>query len=216
VSTLTVSAHDSYGNPLEAGGDLFLAEIVNPVSARTIIIPTDDGDGNYTVSFASGLAGLHSLRISLGAVDIFGSPFSWTVVASQVDPANCEIHYSSSVVAGELVFVIVTARDRFKNSISHESLLFRLLLPSLNVSQDFVPFYGQYLYSPVQSFQDPFLANFSVTESANYTTLVFLVYTDAFAGDVLRAISGSPFNFTAVPAIASTAACYAVGDGLNR
>ena len=186
------------------------------MSARTIIIPTDDGDGNYTVSFASGLAGLHILRISLSSLDIFGSPFSWTVVASQIDPTNCEIYYSSTVVSGEPNFVIVTARDRFKNSISDETLLFRLLVPSWNISQEFSPFYGQYPYSPIQTLQDPFLANFSVTKSGNYTTFVVLVNMDAFSGEVLRAISGSPFNFTAVPAIANTFACYAVGNGLNR
>jgi hypothetical protein len=226
VASLRVSARDLYGNPLGAGGDLFLAEIVNPVTARTVIVPTDDGDGNYTLSFASGLAGMHVLSVSLGSVNIFGSPYAWAVVPGRVSPANCQTYYSATVVAGDVNVVLITARDRFGNLLSDGSLAFALAvansstgLSAANLTAGvFFPVPGAYIVSPILTLQDPYSGNFSLTVSGNYTGAVYLLTPSSGApGGVVRsAVGGSPFNFTAVPATADTAACFAVGAGLSR
>ena len=208
ITTLLVSARDSFGNQLTSGGDLFIAEIVNPVLARTIVVPSDDGDGTYTLSFASALAGVHSLQVTLSSANIFGSPFAWTVVAGSISASSSIVYYASTVVAGGVNPVVVSARDRFGNAVSDFKLSLELSVN--NETSSFAPFHGQYIYSPILTLQDPFLSNFSLTISGNYTGSVFLL------DNVLSLVGSSPFHFTAVPDIASTSACYATGSGLSR
>ena len=75
--TITVTARDQFGNVVGHGGDPFELRI----DGGEPVALADQGDGRYTVTIPSFTltVGSHAVSVTLGGVDIAGSPYPMRV-----------------------------------------------------------------------------------------------------------------------------------------
>jgi hypothetical protein len=107
---IVVQARDGNGNPLTSGG----ATVVVTISGANAVGPmtaTDMGDGTYTASYTPAVAGTDSVAITMDGTPISGSPFTSTVVAPVLTPANSTATVTDGT-AGLPTAILVQARDQ--------------------------------------------------------------------------------------------------------
>eukprot|EP00301_Raphidiophrys_heterophryoidea_P019950 c475_g1_i1.p1 GENE.c475_g1_i1~~c475_g1_i1.p1 ORF type:complete len:1386 (+),score=319.13 c475_g1_i1:290-4159(+) len=128
----TVQAADEFGNNMTVGGTKFNILFAGPGNYKQVCDITDHGNGKYSVSYISNIAGdfLISATIwnqALGYQSIHLSPFLGTTVASGADPAKSYIFIRSSAdpvfrdsatfraVTGVHNYFYIQAVDRYGN-----------------------------------------------------------------------------------------------------
>jgi len=116
VTSITIQARDSGGNPVGSGGEAVEVQVggantVNWFSAN------DNGDGTYTATYSPQFAGTDEIDIEMNGTPISGSPFT-----SEVSPGAPVAANSTATVpdgqAGSVTNIVVQARDAGGNDLT--------------------------------------------------------------------------------------------------
>jgi adhesin/invasin len=115
-TTIVVQARDTTGNPVTVGGETVVVTVsgANNPGALTV---ADQGDGTYTASYTPTVAGVDNVAITMNGTAIGGSPFTSTVGASGVIPAQSTATVPDGT-PGLPTEIVVQARDATGNPVS--------------------------------------------------------------------------------------------------
>jgi hypothetical protein len=108
---------DQFGNKRTQGGDKLLVQFSKGGTSIKSTVK-DLGDGRYEVALVGTVSIVCAMQLLLENTPIMGSPFQLAVEAGETDAAQCTIRNESvlqSAVAGEVISVVLEARDRFGN-----------------------------------------------------------------------------------------------------
>jgi adhesin/invasin len=112
-TAIVVQARDAYGNPVSTGGETVSVTVAGTNGAGALTV-TDQGDGTYAAGYTPTVAGADEVAITMNGTPISGSPFTSTVGAGAVSPAQ-----STATVpdgnAGAPTAIVVQARDAYGN-----------------------------------------------------------------------------------------------------
>ena len=114
---MTIQAMDQFGNKRTQGGDKLLVQFSKGGTSIKSTVK-DLGDGRYEVALVGTASIVCAMQVLLENTPIMGSPFQLAVEAGETDAAQCTIRNESvlqSAVAGEVISVVLEARDRFGN-----------------------------------------------------------------------------------------------------
>jgi hypothetical protein len=115
--SFAVQAMDQFGNKRTQGGDKLLVQFSKGGTSIKSTVK-DLGDGRYEVALVGTVSIVCAMQLLLENTPIMGSPFQLAVEAGETDAAQCTIRNESvlqSAVAGEVISVVLEARDRFGN-----------------------------------------------------------------------------------------------------
>ena len=100
-ATFTITAFDSDGNKIDAGGEPFTIAVRGKSIVTTKAI--DQMNGSYIVGYRASVSGQYTISVSLFGVLLPGSPFQLTVLSRCPDPSACRLrgHGLSNAVARE-------------------------------------------------------------------------------------------------------------------
>lgn len=114
AGSVTIVTSDRMGNRCVVGGAPLRVETKSK-ELRTD--HADNGDGTYALQWMGEVSGKYELNVTIGDVNVTGSPTMLTLLPAAPDVPKCEISGGglSDAVAGEKVTVLVRCKDRFSN-----------------------------------------------------------------------------------------------------
>ena len=114
AGSVTIVTSDRMGNRCVVGGAPLRVETKSK-ELRTD--HADNGDGTYALQWMGEVSGKYELNVTIGSVNVTGSPTMLTLLPAAPDVPKCEISGGglSDAVAGEKVTVLVRCKDRFSN-----------------------------------------------------------------------------------------------------
>lgn len=114
----TVQVRDQYGNPRGVGGDAVVATLLQ-ADPRDLASVTDNLDGTYRVQWTSFLVGpAQQISVTVGGGDVVDSPFTFSVTAGPISPADCIVStFSQTFEAGVQQSFTITTYDAYNNRI---------------------------------------------------------------------------------------------------
>jgi hypothetical protein len=215
AATLTLYARDSFGNDITQGGDVFLADITNPSFSRTIVVPLDNQDGSYSLAYGDGTAsneaGPHTLSITLGGRDIFGSPFLVSIRPGPLDLFVSQIIFSDEGIAGKVHEIAVDAKDKYGNTRTDGGSEFVAIMP------DRREFKATYIADSsdraLMKYNNKYLHNVIWTQSGHYNIEIQTTFADSFGRTSRVALGGFPIVVGFGAAEIAPAKCTASGPG---
>ena len=211
AATLVLYARDSFGNKIPYGGDVFLADVTNPSFSRTIIVPIDNLDGSYFLAFGSAVAGPHSMGITLGGKNIFGSPFTVEIMTGAMDLTKTDINFENNAVAGNAHNISVQERDSFGNIRTDGLSIFYIILP--NKREYTSTYISDSTDRSMLQYKQQYLSSITWTQSGNYNIDVQTVLTDRFGRTSRVPLAASPILISFTAGKIFPAVCTASGPG---
>ncbi|PKD43291.1 invasin domain 3-containing protein [Rhodohalobacter barkolensis] len=120
ATDITISVQDEFNNGVTgAASDLSVSVTNGPNSGAAFASITDNADGTYSTSYTPETIGTDEISITLGTVDISGSPYSSNVTTSDVSASNSTVNaVPETLQAGTNSEVTVELRDGSNNPIS--------------------------------------------------------------------------------------------------
>jgi hypothetical protein len=122
---LVVRSNDRFGNMRTAPLDDISVVSVQFVGTSTGTASVMDlQDGRFAVSFQATAAGTYSLSVSIQSVQISGSPFTATLIASNLNSQNSDISFSAGFslgIVGVAKALTVIGRDAYGNLVPSSS-----------------------------------------------------------------------------------------------
>eukprot|EP00002_Diphylleia_rotans_P007559 TRINITY_DN1718_c0_g1_i12.p1 TRINITY_DN1718_c0_g1~~TRINITY_DN1718_c0_g1_i12.p1 ORF type:complete len:2907 (+),score=415.17 TRINITY_DN1718_c0_g1_i12:4370-13090(+) len=195
-----VEARDAYGNSLQYGGDPFEVKVTGPDEVQTLMV--DLQNGTYKCHFCLTIAKHYTVRVTLGGIDVFGSPFRLDVDAGDVYGFSCTAEGTglTSAIAGCRSSFTVKTFDRFLNPCEAggkgESLQVALVGSSGTIDA-----------LVTDNNDGSYLVDYLSKKSGTYSMFV------KYGGDHIK---GSPFRIVVEIAPTCASECHIVGEFLQE
>jgi hypothetical protein len=164
LAHFAVQLVDQFGNNFTDNAGVVLAATLS--AAPHVVSLTYAGLGRFDVAFNATVSGATDVNVTQDGVPILGSPFRPTVVAAAVDASHCLVSANgTTLVAGDMLQVFVSARDRFDNNV---------LVGGATVTCDtiFNDTALQQTYTAVDQKDGHYVAVFAVTKAGPWQLLV--------------------------------------------
>lgn len=145
-SEFTIVAMDEDGNRRLEGGEMFAVDLIHGERSIAVDYSVQDREnGTYAIRYMATVAGTHQLHITLGEMELAGSP-----CAVQVHPSPCHMPHClvndgaghSAGTAGEQQSFLWSPRDRFRNNLIRGGLDCRLMFNLRETFTDGMPDLG--------------------------------------------------------------------------
>jgi len=122
VGAFTVQQRDVFGNSIKDYSQVTqfqFAMILPPNGGAAATSSSQNGDGSYSLTYNTTVAGTYTTTITINNVNILGSPFSTTINPAPFDPHGTNTNgIETSVTAGDLNQFSVQLRDVYGNAIT--------------------------------------------------------------------------------------------------
>jgi hypothetical protein len=116
LAHFAVQLVDQFGNNFTDNTGVTLAATLS--AAPHAISVSYAGLGRFDIAFNATVSGVADVNVTQDGVAVLGSPFRPTVVAAAVDASHCVVSINATtLIAGDALQVLVSARDRFDNSV---------------------------------------------------------------------------------------------------
>jgi len=192
----TITASDAFSNRLS--GLTFAATATN--TSTTIsqnLAVTDQGNGVYAIAFTPTSVANYAVDVKYSNSSVSNFPVSVSVIdpaAGIPVPANSQVSYATSVVAGNANNIIVTAYDKNLVLVTTDQAVVSIIIGGANnnptaLATTFVPSTGSYT------------ASYTPTVAGTDTISISM----AVNGQAPANLTGSPFSSAVTPGAYSTA-----------
>ena len=140
LRTVVIQVKDGAQNPIQFGGELFRAELMNSERGSILVPVKDRGDGSYAIDIQSHVSGGIQLHVTLSNVAVGGSSYAFFILPGALSTLKSVVLGTalSTSRVGTMTHVTVEPRDSYGNPvIGHiqADARFQLLQNIANISQ---------------------------------------------------------------------------------